>query len=407
MKVLHVMKILPYPANDGFSADIWDRIQSMKRLGYTIHVLITTGNTGLPQAALEKFRATVDRVDLVPRSSSFRSVLTAKPTLMMRNSTLSSFPLHEQYDLVLAESEHVAAIFSNRQLRTRVRAIRVHNNENKYMWELASVENRLGWKLFFALEALRYGLYLRGEYRDVDCLWFISKQELERSSRRELGHGPKRYWLPPSVTLNPPGKNLYRKPGQVLFVGGLKNALNREGVRWYLKEVHPRLLSIPEYELVIAGNASGSSEAHSLAQEAEQEPRTTVHLNLENLEPLYESCALMINPMRRGSGVKMKTIHAIQRRVPLVTTGVGAEGSGFADRVHIRIADSPEGFAAAVRDLLALPDASAQMADSALGYLVENYDSDRNLAEIVNSLLPGRPERLVAESGNGAVHVTG
>src|SRR6202040_4430750 len=94
---------------------------------------------------------------------------------------------------------------------------------------------------------------------------------------------------------------------RVLFVGGLKNPLNREGVRWYLKEVHPRLIPHPGYEFIIAGNAAGSPAAFELARQARKEKRCTVHLDVADLDALYDSCGLMINPMRRGSGVKLKT----------------------------------------------------------------------------------------------------
>jgi glycosyltransferase involved in cell wall biosynthesis len=371
----------------------------MRRLGYAIHLLVMSPKGQVDEMALAELRSLVGRVDFVERSPMRRSLATSAPTLVSRNSSLADVSLSDEYDMTLAESEHVMPIFDNPRLRTRLRVLRVHNHESKYMWELARSDERPGWKVFFALEALRYRRFARTAYRKLDAVWFISRHEYERFNLDQLAPRASAAWLPPAVTLE--GRPERTGPGsrRVLFLGGLKNPLNRDGVRWYLKEVHPLLTEDRNYELVIAGNAEGSHAAHLLAREACRMGRCAVHLNLGNLGPLYDGCAVIINPMRRGSGVKMKTIHAIQHRIPLVTTSVGAEGSGFADKEHIRVADEPNAFADAIRDILDSPARGDAMADRAYQYLTAHYDSDKNIKRLLSSLLapPITAERAVDE----------
>ena len=388
MKVLHVMKVFPFPPKDGYRSDIWDRIQSMKRLGYRIHVLVTVRRGETDEAGLKALRAVVDRADVVERAPKLSTLSTLKPTLIASNNTLADFPLDQDYDLTLAECEHTIPIFDNPRLRTGLRVLRVHNNERKYMAELSRADRRLSWKLFFAAESMRYGLLGDGVYRrlGLDAFWFISKEECENFSRRQSSLKAAPMWLPPAVTVGLRPEHGGASSKRVLFVGGLGNPLNREGVRWYLSAVHPLLLNDPDYEFAIAGSAGGSEPAHELAQEAAAAPRCQVHLDLDDLGPMYQSSALLINPMRQGSGVKMKTIHAIQQGLPLVTTSTGAEGSGFIDHEHIRVADAPADFAAAVTELLNDPALRDSMAARAFRHLTAHYNSDENIERLLNSL---------------------
>jgi len=359
----------------------------MRRLGYFLHVLVTMREGEVDEASLAKLRSTVDRVDLVERTPKFQSFATLKPTLIASNNSLANFPLSGEYDLTLAESEHVTPIFDNPLLRTRIRVLRVHNNERKYMWELARANKGPNWKLFFAAETLRYHLLGDKQYKKLDALWFISKIEFETYSRSQLAQKVQPMWLPPSLNLKNMPRRTRSDSKRVLFVGGLANPLNQEGIRWYLSKVHPNLKSFPDYEFVIAGSAGKSESARLLALEADGIDRCSVQLDIENLNPLYDSCALLINPMRNGSGVKMKTVHAVQHNIPLVTTTVGAEGSGLVDREHIRVADEPEEFLSAVSDLLSNPAMGDSMSDRAYRYLAANYNSDENIERLLNLLL--------------------
>lgn len=387
MKVLHVMKHFPYPPNDGCKADVWGRIQAMNRLGYSIHALVMAPKEPIEQHRLAAMRQFVERLDFVERWPMRRSLVTFVPVLVSRNNTLASVPLNEQYDITLGESDYVFPIFNNPKLQTKLRILRVHNNESKYMWELAQTEESFRWKLFFSIEALRFLPFIKSHRRRVDSMWFISQQESENFLRDCPLSDCTASWLPPALTLGKMpdrGKVCCKR---VLFVGGLKNPLNRDGIRWYLKKVHPRLTADPDYELVIAGNAEGAPAAQSFARQAMREQRCKVYLNVADLDPLYDSCALIINPMRRGSGVKVKTVHAVQRRIPVVTTSVGVEGTGFCDKQHVRVADSPETFADNIMDILNNHELGERMANRAYQYLIRHYDSANNIERLLESLL--------------------
>jgi glycosyltransferase involved in cell wall biosynthesis len=143
--------------------------------------------------------------------------------------------------------------------------------------------------------------------------------------------------------------------------------------------------------LVVAGSTSGRASAHLFVKELQQQRRCSVHVDVGDLTALYNGCAVFINPMQRGTGLKIKNINAIERRVPVVTTSVGNDGSGFRDKEHVRVADTPTEFGSAVDELLKDECLSKQMTTRAYCYLTRHYNSEANLQRLLRGLILENP----------------
>lgn len=358
----------------------------MNRLGCKIDAMVMQQKRVPEKCHVAQTEELVNGLRFVARRPLRKSVATVIPTMVALNRTLASIPIQEQYDVTIAEGETAFSIFENPALQTAVRILRVHNNESHYMWSNSKTEESFVRRQFCRLEALRYFLFSPSAYRRVDFLWFISKRELQSFVAANPRSAAKAVWLPPSISFGDRPRR--ERSNRVLWVASLNNCLNREGLRWYLETVHPVLLQDPEYELVLAGSTSGRSQALLFARELQQQSRCVVHVDCSNLTQLYDRCAVFINPMQRGTGVKLKNIHAIERRIPVVTTSVGNEGSGFEGEVHVRIADSARHFAADVVDLLNDESQREQLATRAFAHLTEHYDCEANLKKLFSNLSP-------------------
>jgi len=397
MKVLHVMPDLPCPPDNGARADIWARLQAMKRLGYSVHALVMAQKTPPKERHVAEMRSLVSRLQFVERRPMRTCLATITPTYISRNRGLSELPLTEPYDLTLMEAEDSLPICDNPSLKTALRVLRVHNDEIAYLWGFAKAEENFLKRQFVRWEALRMIPYARSRHRRVDSLWFISHAECQRFIAQHPGAAAKAAWLPPSIVLGDEPERNTRNGKRVLFVGNFYTSLNRDGLRWYLGQVHPLLLRDPAYELVVAGSTQGRSEAKSFAEELKREPRSTVHVDIEDTKPLYRDCSVFVNPVRAGAGVKLKTVHAIERGIPVVSTSVGNEGSGFDDQEHVRLADTPREFASAVTALLDDPCAREKMARRAQERLRRLYGCEANIERLISSLLPRNPRRLAGQ----------
>jgi hypothetical protein len=99
-------------------------------------------------------------------------------------------------------------------------------------------------------------------------------------------------------------------------------------------EVWP-LVGVPEAELVVAGR--GTERFGGLGE-------------VESARDFFHGLSLLLFPLPRGSGMKVKVLEAIASGVPVVTTPAGAEGIEPSDGVVVET--EPRAFAAAAAELL-------------------------------------------------------
>jgi glycosyltransferase involved in cell wall biosynthesis len=134
----------------------------------------------------------------------------------------------------------------------------------------------------------------------------------------------------------------------VLLVAAFGRPVNREGLEWFLSNVWPRIRrEVPEAVLRLVGS------------EAPQLDVPGVHTVgfVTDLGPEYRRARVAVAPVLIGAGLKFKVPQAFSWGVPVVATGVAAEGldpppdTGFA-----AVTDDDRAFSAAVVEMLADPD---------------------------------------------------
>lgn len=378
---------------------MWARLGAMTRLGHSIDVLVMKQKLMPEQRYVAELCGLVNDLQFVERRPLRKCMATIAPTAVARNTALAKLPFRQQYDLTLAEGDDIVPIFDNPGLQTKLRVLRVHNNESAYMRECAKTETSLVRKQLWRMEAVRFVPFSRSAYRCVDSLWFISQSEWRRFIATQPAAAAKAVWLPPSIALGDEPKRGTVPSKRVLFVASLHSSLNREALRWYLNNVHARLTQDPGYELVVAGSTNGHLSAHLFTEELKRQSRCSVHVDVLDLTSLYDECAVFVNPAQRGAGVKLKNVHAIERRIPVVTTSVGNDGSGFNDMEHVRIADTPSDFASAITELLNNDRSREQLAARAYRYLTSHYDCDANLHRLLTSLRVAASQGLDRSAG--------
>lgn len=132
-------------------------------------------------------------------------------------------------------------------------------------------------------------------------------------------------------------------PGQLTFVGGYGHLPNKEGIDWFVAHVSP-LLRNEHLGLSLIGKSWPESYTYS----------SGVAINLRGFVKELSDVALgtiMVVPILSGSGMRMKILEAAAMSLPIVTTTVGVEGLDFEDGESCLVADSPEDFAQAVKQL--------------------------------------------------------
>ena len=181
-----------------------------------------------------------------------------------------------------------------------------------------------------------------------DAAVTVSKEEATLLAGVE-GCCPIRTLLPaePAVSL---GTRTFDERFGVAYVAGWQGGSgspNADGLRWFVANVLPLVrLSIPWVRVHVTG-ANPPADLIELA-----DPNLLFEGFVTNLPALYDRTRVVISPIRFGSGVKVKTVQALQYGVPLVSTSCGSEGIDTYGLDAIAIADDPKDFARSLVTLL-------------------------------------------------------
>jgi len=149
--------------------------------------------------------------------------------------------------------------------------------------------------------------------------------------------------------------------GRLLYVGGY-NGANLDGLRRFFDRVWPTILeAIPVATLHVCGHIN-----RGFAGQNFERVRFLGHK--ENLDNEYAEAAAVINPAWIGTGLKIKTIEALQRGKPLVTTPKGVEGLDQKVAACVCLVDDDASFARAVTRLLIDPELRESLSRSAVSF---------------------------------------
>lgn len=381
-RILVVSPDFPYPPTDGARADIWGRLQALKALGYTVEMIATVKS--LPDdESLREIRKICSNVQIIERRRKWRSMLSLRPFQLISRLDLQNAPLSASYDAAILEGEYVTTILKNKSFDTRVRILRVHNDSARNFEQLAKSETSFLRCIFYRMEAAKSRAHFDEIVRAFDLFWFISNNEYQTFLHNHPGLAGASCFLPPSVDVQSLSQSPRRKP-HALFIGTLGLAPNARAVEWYLNHVHASLADIPGYGLDIAGNTLGMS-IDSIRKCASRYHNITISENPDSVADLYANASVFVNPVFHGTGVKLKTVHAIQAGLPVVTTTTGAEGTGLIDGRHLAIADSPDDFASAVRSLLLNETLSVKLVAESQNFLRMRYDQRKAISASLSS----------------------
>jgi glycosyltransferase involved in cell wall biosynthesis len=184
-----------------------------------------------------------------------------------------------------------------------------------------------------------------------------------------------------------------RRPFTMLFLGSFRHAPNQVALDWFTRSVLPLILEkIPQARLLVAGSEPPPRHAFP-------DPANAIDLLgfVEDIQPLFSSCALFICPIRSGSGVRVKLLEAFASGIPVLSTTLGAEGLARKDGEFCALADDAPGFAAKAVQLLEDETAAAAMAQRARREVEVNWDM-----EVITSKLVARYAGIIREKRSRA-----
>lgn len=295
-------------------------------------------------------------------------------------------------DIVVLEHTQLHALVPRLKAAGVRLVIDMHNVESHLYARLVPPRLPLKWleRRFFDRGAARIRAVERGLLRAADQVWLCS----EADRRRLAALGPTGAQLCVVPNGLPPGRYRAERPREappslgggrpsLLFLGQLGYPPNVQAVRYLARRIAPLLARArPDAEIVIAGRAP----SRKLAELLRAAPNLRLVPDPPDVAPLLRAADLMLVPLFKGSGTRLKLVEAWAAGLPVVATPKAAEGLAVEDGRDLLLARRAP---ALVRAALRALDDRALYARLSAGGLarVERDLAPERLAPLVQGLL--------------------
>ncbi len=356
MKILQVCKKFPWPPKDGEIIAINSLTKAFSDLGHEVTVLaINTkkhfyDTKSLPPelAALATYHDVYLNTDIKAHHAFFN--LFSKKSYNIQRFYCKEFITklkwlikRQKFDLIQLEGLFLAPYVEAIRTFTKVPVVmRAHNVEFEIWERMALIERNPLKKQYLGLLAKRMKKFEIQHLNDYDAMIPISDKDA--AYFKQLGCK-----LPMHVALT--GINecklvMDREPIEfpsVFHLGALDWMPNQEGIDWFLKDVWPTLFHrFPELKFYIAGRNT-PAKYFKLNQKG-----VRVLGEVDDAVDFMNSKAIMIVPLRSGSGLRIKIIEAMTLGKTVVSTKIGAEGIKAKHGEEILYADTANEFIEAI-----------------------------------------------------------
>lgn len=253
-------------------------------------------------------------------------------------------------------------------------------------WRHAKVAQPLYQRPAIALEALKMRIFEARVWQKASVVGVMSKVDAEIVGRfaptAPAPNGVDVQFFQPAETP--------RRPATAIFMGDYKYFPNSDAVTYFVKDIMPHIRAKrPDFELFLLGK-DPTPELIALS-EAPNSGITITGL-VPDTRPYLAQATLFICPLRSGSGTRFKLMEALASGLPVVTTTVGCEGLDPEPDTHMVVADTIEGFAAAVLRIIENPTIAHQLAEQGRAWVVENHAWEHSARLVANAY-----EQLIAK----------
>lgn len=362
----------PYPPTSGGVKRTLRLLEAVERAGAEVNYL-TTAAADLEHVDMLRERGW--RIHLVPNDqwalrNRFYQHVRLRPGPWSGNLALAIGALCST-DTAFLQAEHVQYEGYLHRFTQVPRVLSTHNVDSQIEGAYA---RQLGPGFAKARFSYRTYRYLRGERasgRTADAVLCVSHDDAayyRRFSRNVL------------VTPNGVDDDFFAAGGRnqavdddVLFFGLIRYDPNLEGLMRFIKDGWPRVLARrPEARLLIAGDGG------ERVGDTDPAARISVLGLVDNIARQVARARVVVVPVWRGSGTRLKVLEALATGRPIVGTSLGVSGVGFEDGRHGVVADDPAMVGEAIADLCAHPGKAAALGEAGPA-LAEQYRWQRAL----------------------------
>jgi hypothetical protein len=320
---LHIVSFdVPYPADYGGAIDVYYKIKALHDAGVEIYLhCFDYGRGDQPQ-----LKELCHEVWYYPRNTGIKGVSFNKPYIV--NSRKNALLLKRLQDIeapILFEGVHTTYYLNHPSLKTRKKAVRVHNVESDYYRQLATKENSLVKKSYYSIESSLLEHYER-TLINADTIFALSMDDEKHFA--SLYPNTKHQFIGPFHYNNQitsiPGTGNY-----CLYHGNLSHPENIEAALFLLKEVIPNI----ESPFIIAGR--NPTTAIINACNTVNNCQLVANPNETQMHQLMQDAHIHLMISFMASGMKLKLLNALYQGRHVIANDPILYGTGLDQLCYI------------------------------------------------------------------------
>jgi len=386
MTILFLSQIVPYPPHGGVLQRGYNLLRELGRTA-RIHLLAFVHPDVLPtheareesRQRLQEFCATVEYFELWPKTSRVNhaaalgaALCSSEPFSVVAHRSAAfrqAVAAHVQssgVDVIHVDTIALAPFVPVHCAQPTL--LTHHNIESKLMARRASVEPRSAAKWFLKREAAKLRAYEAAVSPTFDVNVVMSTQD--EAALLAMAPGSRTAVVPNGVDIEYFTADRSHETPALIYTGGMNMFANRDAVMFFLKEIWPL---ITRDQPDVRFYAVGQDPPRELQALAAADSRITVTGFVDDIRPFVRKAAVYVVPLRVGGGTRLKVLDAMASGKAMVSTSIGCEGIDVRDGEHLVVADAPDAFARATRELLQSPQRRADLGDAARRFVVGRY----------------------------------
>lgn len=244
-----------------------------------------------------------------------------------------------------------------------------HNVESLRLYRWFKTERNLLKKVYLGSQWLKLRSFERSAMSRFDSAIVVS--ETDKRLLKAMGIRTRLFVVPNGTDTT------FFKPAPdkavenlVLWVGHMDVHTNKDAVIYFWREICP-ILRRKQPEMRVS--FIGTSPPKEIMRAASTDSSINVTGFVEDIRPHLTKAAVVVVPIRIGSGTRLKILDAMAMGKAIVSTTIGCEGLNVTDRQNILIADHPKSFADNTIELLKNTDMRRNIENEARK-LAKTYD---------------------------------
>ena len=203
--------------------------------------------------------------------------------------------------------------------------------------------------------------------KTFDKVFIISEAEGRKIASQKIS-SKKIISVPPAI--NVPAKiSKLAASNKILFFGNFDYFPNVDAATFFAKEVFPKISKkFPSAEFVVAGYFSSK-----LAKLIPKNARIKILGYVQDIDSLILESALVVAPMRCGSGINQKVLKSLSLGKVIVLSSLSNAEMGAVSGKEVEIADSPQELAEKCIGLLEDSKRRGRLGKAALIFIRKNF----------------------------------